>query len=126
MPAMRFPAAAAVALAAAIAPQQTVPTLDASIDAIAGDALKQPIAGLSIAVARRGQPIVARAYGRANLERNVPATVDTVFHIDSVSKYIEAAVALTLVEKRKLSLDEDVRTYVPDPPTQQKRVTIAQ
>jgi len=123
---MRFPVAAAVALAAAIAPQRTVPNLDASIDAIAGDALKQPIAGLSIAVARRGQPIVARAYGRANLERNVPATVDTVFHIDSVSKYIEAAVALTLVEKRKLSLDEDVRTYVPDPPTQQKRVTIAQ
>lgn len=124
---MRLPVAAAiVALAAAVGPPQNAPTLDSEIDAIASGALKQPIAGLSIAVARRGQPMFARGYGRANLERNVPVTADTVFHIDSVSKHIEAASALKLVEAGKLSLDEDVRTYVPDAPTQGKRVTISQ
>ena len=124
---MRLPVAAAVvALAASVAPAQNASNLDTAIDAIARDALKQPIAGLSIAVARRGQPMIARGYGRANLERNVPVTADTVFHIDSVSKYIEAASALTLVEAGKLSLDEDVRKYVPDAPTQGKHVTIAQ
>ena len=97
--------------------------LTATIDAIAAAALEQPIAGLSIAVGRRGKPIITRAYGRANIERGVPVTPDTIFHIASISKNIEAAIALKLAEQGKLSLDEDVRTYVPQAPTHGERVT---
>jgi D-alanyl-D-alanine carboxypeptidase len=120
-------AAAFVALAATtVAPLRTAEDLGATIDAIATDALKQPIAGVSITVARRGQPTFARGYGRANLEHDVPVTVDTVFHIDSISKHVETAAALKLVEAGQLSLEDDVRKYVPDAPTQGKRVTISQ
>jgi CubicO group peptidase (beta-lactamase class C family) len=125
---MRLSVASAIValVATAIPPQRTAQNLDAAIDAIATDALKQPLAGLSIAVARRAQPVFARGYGRANLDRNVPVTADTVFHIDSVSKYVEAAAALSLVEAGKLALDEDVRKYVPNAPTHGRRVTIQQ
>src|SRR5215467_14132194 len=99
-PAMRLSLGlATVALAATASPAlHTAQSLDAAIDAIAADALKQPLAGLSIAVARRGQPVFARGYGHANLDRDVPVTPDIVFHIDSVSKYVAAVAALSLVE----------------------------
>jgi len=120
-------ASAIVALAATAFPTLRTPqSLDSAIDAVATDALKQPLAGLSIAVARRGQPVIARGYGRARLDRDVPVTPDTVFHIASVSKYVEAAAALSLVEAGKLALDEDVRKYVPNAPTQGRRITIQQ
>jgi D-alanyl-D-alanine carboxypeptidase len=120
-------AAALVAVTAiGIESRQAATTFDSAIDAIAAQALKQPVAGLSIAVARKGQVVFARGYGRADVERNVPVTAETVFHIDSISKYIAAAAAMTLVEAGKLALDKDVTTYVPSAPTQGKRVTIAQ
>src|SRR3954469_18742631 len=91
--------------------------LATAIDAIAADALKQPVAGLSIAVARRGHPLIARGYGTANVDGKMPVTRDTVFHIASISKNIAAAAALKLVAAGRLGLDEDVRKYVPEAPT---------
>src|ERR1043165_1811035 len=64
------------------------------IDTIAKQMLSRPTAGISIAVARDGQVVFARGYGMANLEHSVPVTTETVFHIDSISKHILAAVAL--------------------------------
>ncbi len=99
---------------------------ESTVDRIAADALKQPIAGLSIAIARRGQPLFVRGYGRARLDTNAPVTPATVFHVASISKNIEAAVAVRLAEQGKLVLDADVTKYVPNAPTHGGRVTIAQ
>jgi CubicO group peptidase (beta-lactamase class C family) len=59
--------AVAALTASCLAAKPPAPSLDAAIDALAIDALKQPVAGLSIAIARRRQLIFARGYGRANL-----------------------------------------------------------
>ena len=96
------------------------------VDSIANRALTNHIAGISIAVARDGHVILARGYGFANLEHLVPVTPDTPFHICSISKNIETAVLLQLVEQGKLSLDDDIRKYVPDAPTHRQKVTVAQ
>src|SRR5690349_3988860 len=100
--------------------------LAAQVDSIANRALTNHIAGISIAVARDGRVILARGYGFANLEHSVPVTPDTPFHICSISKNIETAVLLQLVDQGKLSLDDDIRKYVPDAPTHRQKVTVAQ
>ena len=96
------------------------------IDAIAKQMLSRPAAGISIAVARDGQVVLARGYGMANLEHSVAVTPETVFHIDSISKNILAAVVLQLVDEGKLRLDDDVTKYVPEAPTEGRHVTVRQ
>jgi CubicO group peptidase (beta-lactamase class C family) len=76
------------------------------MDAIAKATLSRPVAGISVAVARDGQPLFARAYGMANLEHSVATTPTTVFHIASISKNILAAVVLQLVDEGKLRIDD--------------------
>ena len=100
--------------------------LDDRIDAIARQTLSRPVAGISIAMARNGQLVLARGYGMANLEHSVPVTPETVFHIASISKNIEAAVVLQLVEQGRLRLDDDVTKYVPEAPTHGAHVTVRQ
>jgi CubicO group peptidase (beta-lactamase class C family) len=96
------------------------------VDRIAHEVLSGPAAGMSVAVARDGRTILARGYGLANVEDSVAVTPGTVFHIDSISKNILAGAVLQLVEEGKLSLDDDVRKYVPEAPTQGHRVTVRQ
>src|SRR5437879_3683160 len=112
----------------AIAEAQTpTPTeLDNRVDALARKMLSRPVAGISVAVARDGQVVIARGYGMANLEHSVAVTPETVFHIASISKNILAAVVLELVDEGKLRLDDDVTKYVPEAPTHGRRVTVRQ
>jgi D-alanyl-D-alanine carboxypeptidase len=100
--------------------------LDQRVDVIAKKALSRPVAGISIAIARRGRIIFARGYGLANLEHDVAVTPNTVFHIASISKNILAAVVLQLADEGKLRLDEDVTKYVPEAPTHGRHVTVRQ
>lgn len=96
------------------------------VDAIAKQMLSRLAAGISVAVARDGQVVLARGYGMANLEHSVPVTPQTVFHIASISKNILSAVVLQLVDEGKLRLDDDVTKYVPEAPTRGHHVTVRQ
>ena len=80
--------------------------------------------GCAVAVAHNGKPVVSRAYGLADLERDVPVRPDTVFDAASVVKQFVAAATLLLVEEGKLSLTEDVRTYVPELPDYGHKITL--
>jgi len=108
------------------AQETSAPDLATQVDSIANRALSSHVAGISIAVARDGHVILARGYGFANLEHSVPVTSDTPFHICSISKNIETAVLLRLVEQGKLSLDDDISKYVPNAPTHRQKITVAQ
>jgi len=96
------------------------------VDAVAKQLLSRHTVGVSIAVAREGRLILAHGYGMANVEHSVAVTPETVFHIASISKNILAAVVLQLVDQGKLRLDDDVTKYVPEAPTQGRRVTVRQ
>lgn len=80
--------------------------------------------GLSVAIERQGKIIYHKAFGLADLEHNVPNTVSTVFEAGSVSKQFTAAAILLLVQEGKISLDDDVRKYVPELPVYNKIITI--
>jgi CubicO group peptidase (beta-lactamase class C family) len=80
--------------------------------------------GCSVAVAQHGKVIARRAYGLADLERDVAMTPETIFDAASVVKQFVAAATLLLVEEGKLSLTEDVRKYVPELPDYGHRITL--
>jgi CubicO group peptidase (beta-lactamase class C family) len=64
--------------------------------------------GLSIAVIENYQIVWTKAYGVTDVGSNKPVTTKTLFQAGSISKPVAATGALFLVEKGKLSLDEDV------------------
>jgi D-alanyl-D-alanine carboxypeptidase len=108
------------------APPVQTPIWMALVDAIAKKTLERPVLGISIALANNDRIVFARGYGFADVARSIQVTSDTVFHIASISKSIEAGVLLQLAEQSKLSLDEDVTRYIPDAPVHGKHVTVRQ
>ncbi|MBD0319170.1 MAG: beta-lactamase family protein, partial [Gemmatimonadetes bacterium] len=80
--------------------------------------------GCAVAVGRDGAPLLARAYGMADLEHDVPNTPETVFEAGSVSKQFTAAAVVLLAQQGKLGLDDEARKYVPELPVYQKPITI--
>lgn len=75
--------------APAPAPAAAHAELAATIDALAADALaRQGAGGISIAVVWRGETVIARGYGLADVEHRTPADADTVFRIASISKQL--------------------------------------
>ena len=70
--------------------------------------------GAAVAVVRDGALIYQRGYGTANLEYDLPITSSTVFLVASVSKQFTAFAIAMLAEQGTLSLDDDVRKYVPE------------
>jgi CubicO group peptidase (beta-lactamase class C family) len=80
--------------------------------------------GCAVAVSQRGKLVVNRAYGSADLERDVPLSPNSIFDIGSVRKQFVAAAVLLLVEDGKLSLSDDIRKHFPELPDYGHKVTI--
>ena len=80
--------------------------------------------GVAIAVVRDGKVSFKKGYGSANLEYGQPITPKTVFNIASVSKQFTAFSIYLLEKQGKLSLDDDVRKYIPELPNHGKTVRI--
>ncbi|MDN5286221.1 MAG: penicillin-binding protein [Mucilaginibacter sp.] len=72
--------------------------------------------GVAVAIIKDGQIIFKKGYGMANLENDIPITPQTVFHIASVSKQFTAFAIYLLESQGKISLDDDVRKYIPELP----------
>ena len=72
--------------------------------------------GCAVGASRHGRTVLARAYGMANLEYDVPNTTETVFEAGSVAKQFTAAAILLLAQQGKLSLDDQVRKHIPELP----------
>ena len=82
--------------------------------------------GCALGMIRDGRLVYARGYGLADLEHDVPITSSSVFRIGSTSKQFTAMSMLLLEEQGKLSLDADVREYLPELPQYENTVTLRQ
>lgn len=78
----------------------------------------------SILVARDGHVIIAKGYGMANVERNVPNTPDTEFRIGSNTKQFTSMAIMMLQAEGKLDVHDPVCKYVPDCPKDWQPITI--
>src|SRR5579862_9711205 len=80
--------------------------------------------GCALAVVKDGRIVYEHGYGMANLELNIAITPQSVFDIGSVSKHITAMAMLLLAQEHKLSLDDDIRKYLPEIPDYGSTITI--
>jgi CubicO group peptidase (beta-lactamase class C family) len=80
--------------------------------------------GCVCAVSQNGTMVANRAYGSADLERNVALSTNSVLDAGSVVKQFVAASVLLLVEDGKLSLTEDIHKYIPELPDYGQKITL--
>jgi CubicO group peptidase (beta-lactamase class C family) len=80
--------------------------------------------GCAIGVFQNGKIAFAKGYGLASVEFAAAITPSTPFIMGSVSKQFTAAAIALLVEQGRISLDDDIRKYVPELHDNGKRVTI--
>jgi CubicO group peptidase (beta-lactamase class C family) len=80
--------------------------------------------GCALGVSRDGQVVYQNGYGMANLELDVPITPSSIFHVASVSKQFTGMAIALLARDGKLSLDDDIRRYLPEIPNYGHRITI--
>jgi N-acyl-D-amino-acid deacylase len=66
---------------------------------------KWGVPGGSLAVSKDGRLVLAKAYGIADKEKDLPVQPESLFRIASVSKTITAVAVLKLVEEGKLDLE---------------------
>jgi CubicO group peptidase (beta-lactamase class C family) len=96
----------------------------AAVDEVFADLAKPGSPGCALGVYRDGKIIYAKGYGLANLEENIPITPASVFDIGSTSKQFTAASILLLEKQGKLSVNDDVRKYVPELPDYGQKIAI--
>jgi CubicO group peptidase (beta-lactamase class C family) len=96
----------------------------AAVDEVFADLTKAGSPGCALGVYRDGKIIYAKGYGLANLEENVPITPASVFDIGSTSKQFTAASVLLLEKQGKLSVNDEVRKYIPELPGYGQKITI--
>ncbi|MBR4992042.1 MAG: serine hydrolase [Clostridia bacterium] len=70
--------------------------------------------GGQVLVRHHGEVVYDRCFGYADVEKGIPMTHDHVFHVASISKQFTAMAILLLQEDGKLSLEDDIRKYIPD------------
>ncbi len=104
--------------------RETLPTV-AAVDTLVRHTMEAArIPGLAIAVVRRGEVLVSRGFGAAELEHRTSVTDETMFQSGSLGKQFTAAGVLSLVEAGKIALDSSVRHYLPEVPASWQPITI--
>ncbi len=83
-----------------------------------------PAPGCAAAVSLNGEVVFEKAFGLADMEHNVPNTVQTIFESGSVAKQFTAAALVLLQQDGKLNLDDPVRKYIPELPDYGSPLTI--
>lgn len=80
--------------------------------------------GASVVVIKDGRIIYENGYGTADLESGAKISPSTVFHVGSLSKQFTAMAIQLLAGEGRLSLDDDVRKFLPELHDFGKTITI--
>ncbi len=72
--------------------------------------------GAAVRVWRDGRTLYSKTYGMANLTYGIPFEEDTRTNIGSTSKQFTAFAIMLQAERGLLSLDDDIRTHIPELP----------
>jgi CubicO group peptidase (beta-lactamase class C family) len=91
---------------------------------IGAEMMSQQIPGVSLAVIKNGEIVLARGYGLANVEHQVPVKPETIFQSGSMGNQFTATAVMMLVEEGKLSLDDKITKFFPDGPAAWNNITV--
>ena len=81
--------------------------------------------GIAIGVVENGELVFCKGYGVANLDYDIPIDGNTIFHACSIAKQFTATCIALLIEERKLSLDQDIRSIFPQLKDCGNKITIS-
>jgi len=85
------------------------------IDQVLGEAVdEKKLPGIVAMVAVADHVIYQGASGKRDTIKNIPMTVDSIFHIASMTKPITSVGVMQLVESGRVKLDEPAATYLPE------------
>ena len=74
------------------------------------------IPGAAVAVVKKGQVLLAKGFGVANLETDAPVTIKSMFQSGSLGKQFTSAGIMALVEDGLIDLNGSVTTYISEAP----------
>jgi len=93
-------------------------------DYIRAEMQSQQIPGVALAVVKDGNVVLARGYGFANVEHQVPVKPETIFQSGSTGKQFTATAVMMLVEEGKLSLEDKITKYFTGAPEAWRDITV--
>lgn len=82
--------------------------------------------GCAVGVVRHGNLVYKRGYGMGSIELQSPLSPESVFYMGSVSKQFTAASVVLAAEQGYLSLDDDIRKWIPEIPFYGHQITLRQ
>ena len=104
--------------------QQPRDSIAARVDSLFADVNNTSGPGCALGVVRDGVLVYEHGYGMANLDEGLALSPTSAFYIASTSKQFTAASILLLAADGKLSLDDNVRKYIPELPDYGTPITI--
>ena len=93
--------------------QQKADPLESALDSLVPSLLiEKNVPGVSLAVIKNGEIILAKGYGKADIKTNKDVKAQTHFNIGSISKSLTAWAVVDLSEKGRINLDSPVMKYI--------------
>lgn len=99
-------------------------SLELKIDSIFKEWNRPDSPGGVIAIVKEGELIFMKGYGCADLEHFVGLTPSTKLYLGSISKQFTGYCVARLIQGGKLTLDDDIRKYIPEMPSFQKTIKV--
>ena len=94
------------------------------IDASVRGYYKADEPGATIIVTRAGATVFRKAYGLADIASKQPLDAAMTLRLGSITKQFTAVAILMLAEQGQLALTDEITRFLPDYPTQGKKITI--
>ncbi len=100
------------------------PQITDNIDLMLKELHKQGKFNGNLLVVKNGEILYSKSFGYADNTKNIVLTTEYRFGIGSIYKEFPAVAIMQLLEEDKLSIDDPIRTHLPDLPKWAENVTI--
>jgi len=94
------------------------------IDELLATYVSNDAPGLSVKVINQGQSIYSKGFGLSSLDYNIKNSDSTVFSLASIAKQFTASAIWALANDGKISLEDDIRMYLPEFPEYEETIRI--
>jgi CubicO group peptidase (beta-lactamase class C family) len=109
----------------AVSPAAAQGPLRERIDSfVRAEMARQKVPGVGIGIVKQGKVFLAKGYGFANLEHQVPVGPETLFQSGSLGKQFTAMAVMLQVEAGKLSLEDPLSKFFPEAPASWATITV--
>ncbi|MFK8163972.1 MAG: serine hydrolase domain-containing protein [Lewinella sp.] len=103
-----------LSLTTSLTAQQELKHRNAKLDTIFSHYTIGEKPGVSIAILEKDKPVFLKSYGHANLEDQIKNTSNTLFNAADLAKQFTVFCILILEDQGELSINDDIKKYVPE------------